>query len=195
NPYLLMMLENEIQNDAVASFYRSGSDLSAALSSTDILEAELIIMDYNPINRQDKTKDVLQSFLTYLPEDGKSALAAIILEHSSDHAALKGLSNHLYATILLPMKATTRTPPITPFAFAEEEKEIIAVSMDKSADRSPQDRLKRLCLARDNFRCLATGIVESKHKSGKKSFEKHGRTVLAHIIPLAMGQWETNEEV
>lgn len=104
NPYLLMMLENEIQNDAVASFYRSGSDLSAALSSTDILEAELIIMDYNPINRQDKTKDVLQSFLTYLPEDGKSALAAIILEHSSDHAALKGLSNHLYATILLPSK-------------------------------------------------------------------------------------------
>jgi hypothetical protein len=69
----------------------------------------------------------------------------------------------------------------------EETLEEIAATMDQS-----QGALKKLCLKRDNFRCIATGLIDvsAETEQGIKCF-----TELAHILPFSIGQWENSKDV
>lgn len=65
--------------------------------------------------------------------------------------------------------------------------------IDQPPDRNSQSSLKQLCLKRDGFRCLATGVYQSA-TIGPPSADT-GPTDLAHIIPFSIGQWSNNGRV
>lgn len=71
--------------------------------------------------------------------------------------------------------------------------------MEETPTRAVQKFLKVLCLRRDGFRCLATGIPEkSAVKAGLVQLDPLRYacdTELAHIIPFAFGHWEDRDPV
>lgn len=99
------------------------------------------------------------------------------------------------------MKARSFTPPITPSPFEDfhEQLNIIACSMEETPTRAVQKFLKVLCLRRDDFRCLATGIPEkSAVKAGLVPLDPLRYacdTELTHIIPFAIGHGEDRDQV
>ncbi|KAL1970199.1 hypothetical protein VTN77DRAFT_5359 [Rasamsonia byssochlamydoides] len=70
----------------------------------------------------------------------------------------------------------------SPFHDNEEAVEEIALPMEESPSRNRQGQLKQLCLKRDNFRCLATGVVDRDVEGSAQG--PSGPTELAHILPL-----------
>ena len=87
------------------------------------------------------------------------------------------------------------TPPITPSPFPDNRDAIeeIAASMDQSPRRSHQSHLKKGCLLRDNFRCMATGLIDENADVDMSG--RFGPTELAHIIPFSLGQWDNSSQV
>lgn len=69
--------------------------------------------------------------------------------------------------------------------------------MDISPSRNAsQGQPKDLCLQRDNFRCMATGIIDTNAPESEKSISQYsGPTELAHILPFSIGKWDSNQNV
>ncbi|PGH16439.1 hypothetical protein AJ79_01770 [Helicocarpus griseus UAMH5409] len=62
--------------------------------------------------------------------------------------------------------------------------------MDKTPTRNRQKLMKKLCLKRDDFRCLATGAIDINYHGTRESLTGNsGITELAHVIPFSMGAW------
>lgn len=103
--------------------------------------------------------------------------------------------------LLCIVKARSATPQITPPPFEDfqEELEITTSSMGETPTRAVQKLLKVICLRRDGFRCLATGLPEIKAvKAGLVSANPSQYpcdTELAHVIPFSIGHWENREQV
>lgn len=74
----------------------------------------------------------------------------------------------------------------------------IASEMDESCTRKDQPKLKDLCLKRDGYRCVLTGIWDKTAKDRCPPADRGrciGATELAHIIPFSMGKWDGEDEV
>ena len=94
------------------------------------------------------------------------------------------------------MKARAATPAVTPSPFPDNDDVVaeIAASLDEPATRAGQRGLKKLCLQRDNFRCLATGFVEETERK-RAPLLRSIETELAHIVPISLGRWGSTEQV
>ena len=94
------------------------------------------------------------------------------------------------------MKARPRTP-ITPSPFLDGNiVEEIKADMDEPATRASQHQLKGLCLIRDNFQCMLTGVTDtSASEHGIIIVGPSANTELSHIIPFSLGSWDNEEEV
>jgi hypothetical protein len=59
--------------------------------------------------------------------------------------------------------------------------------------------LKRLCLQRDNYRCIITGTIDPLAKTAYPGvvFDKNrmGPTHASHIIPFALGRYQNAVQV
>ena len=96
------------------------------------------------------------------------------------------------------VKTRNLTPNFTPSPFPNEDAAITSdsiASLDQQATRPEQlEQLKKLCLERDNFCCLATGFVElfeSQRAPGLRSMP----TELAHIVPFSRSWCGSTEQV
>ncbi|KAL1965851.1 hypothetical protein VTN77DRAFT_5172 [Rasamsonia byssochlamydoides] len=185
--------EEDPPQSMVASFFSTQSDLSSVPTLNDQRIAENKLNDYCPQEKDDATQKVLSSFLEFLPATGRQVLIQFIANISTNvDQVLYSLSNHLLTCILYPMKARSATP-ITPSPLPDNEEtlEEIAAIMDQSPSRYPQGALKKLCLKRDNFRCIATGLIDV---SAKKEQGVKCNTELAHVLPFSIGQWENSKD-
>ncbi|EEH10600.1 conserved hypothetical protein [Histoplasma capsulatum G186AR] len=180
--------------ESVSSLFSDQSSLSSVPSDFNEHEAEQIVEVYQPRNNQDLTKDILSSFLRFLPAEGRTTLANFIVNTGNNHESLYSLSQHLKNAILIPMRARGATPSISPSPFDDEE-EIgnVAATMDESGSRKDQTLLKKLCLERDNYRCMATGIIDSDAGTQENPGPK-APTNLCHIIPFSLGKWNKSTE-
>ncbi|KAL1969865.1 hypothetical protein VTN77DRAFT_7374 [Rasamsonia byssochlamydoides] len=162
-------------------------------------KAKRTLSNYNPQSRSDDTAKVLESFIDYLPRDGKRILTKFIAT-CGDEKTLFDLSKHLCIAILIPMKAYGgKTPAVTssPFDNADIETEEVAAMMIQPSSRKDQKSLKKMCLERDNFRCMVTGFwdraargIVSEETMGDRILD----TELAHIIPFSLGKYERREK-
>ncbi|PGH07676.1 hypothetical protein GX51_01685 [Blastomyces parvus] len=181
--------------ESVKRFFNDQRPLSSVPIEFDEHEAELILEGYQPRDNKDRTKDVLSSFLRFLPGEGRTALADFIVTTGQDHETLHALSQHLKTTLLIPMRARGATPPISPTSFRmEKEVQEVAATMDEPASRKDQRRLKKLCLERDGHRCLATGAIDINAEIPEADTEYVVPTDLCHIIPFSLRRWEKSED-
>ena len=71
--------------------------------------------------------------------------------------------------------------------------------MVQSASRNEQPMLKRLCLERDDYRCMITGTIDSLAEKAFPNvvFDKNrlGPTHASHIIPFALGRYQNVVQV
>lgn len=87
------------------------------------------------------------------------------------------------------MRARGATPSITHSPFDDEEEiENVVATMDESGSRKDQTLLKKLCLERDDYRCMATGIIDNDAGT-RETFGPKAPTNLCHIIPFSLGKW------
>lgn len=82
---------------ALSEIASSPSDCSLALQSA----ARERIPQYQPSSNNDKTVNVLNSFIDHLPDQGSKVVCRYIKENGNSLAALAG---HLFNMVLLPSK-------------------------------------------------------------------------------------------
>ena|SRR5436190_17835116 len=92
--------EDEIPDAMVASFFSSESEPSTAPPEVGERATERVAR-YHPRNNEDRTKNILSSFLEFLPIEGELMLAEFIAR-TVDDKTLYCLSNHLLTSILIP---------------------------------------------------------------------------------------------
>lgn len=97
-------LEAKVPEDMIASFFSTQSEPSSTPSLPDERVAEDRIARYHPRDNEDRTWDVLSSFVRFLPVEGRQALAEFIT--TLDDAKLYGLYSHLMTCILVPSEST-----------------------------------------------------------------------------------------
>ncbi|EER42727.1 conserved hypothetical protein [Histoplasma capsulatum H143] len=180
--------------ESISSLFSDQSSLSSVPSDFNEHEAEQIVEVYRPRNNQDLTKDILSSFLRFLPAEGRTTLANFIVNTGNNHESLYSLSQHLKNAILIPMRARGATPSITHSPFDDEEEiENVVATMDESGSRKDQTLLKKLCLERDDYRCMATGIIDNDAGT-RETFGPKAPTNLCHIIPFSLGKWNKSND-
>jgi hypothetical protein len=97
--------EGETPESIVANFFSSQSDLSSIPSLDDQRIAENKLNNYCPQGKYDATKNILSSFLKFLPVTGRQVLVQFIVNISSNvDRVLYALSNHLLNYVLYPSK-------------------------------------------------------------------------------------------
>ncbi|KAJ9268989.1 hypothetical protein DTO212C5_4995 [Paecilomyces variotii] len=113
--------------------------------------------------------------------------------------SLKELSHHLFTAVLAPMRACGgQNQTITPSPFGCPDD--IAQEMIESSSQNDQQNLKKICLERDNYRCVVTDhyAAECRDKFPDISDEEYDNgmypTNLSHIIPFSLGVYETREQ-
>ncbi|KAJ9318679.1 hypothetical protein DTO271D3_1341 [Paecilomyces variotii] len=113
--------------------------------------------------------------------------------------SLKELSHHLFTAVLAPMRACGgQNQTVTPSPFGRPDD--VAQEMVESSSRNDQQNLKKICLERDNYRCVVTDYyaINSRDKFPNISDEEYEDgmypTNLSHIIPFALGVYETREQ-
>ncbi|KAF7133717.1 hypothetical protein CNMCM5793_005071 [Aspergillus hiratsukae] len=124
--------------------------------------------------------------MEHLPRDGKQALVSFIA--GADDQELFQLAYHLYTTILLPLQAHSQhavTP--SPFVDSQDCEGDVYQTMLESASRNDQGRLKKLCLERDDWRCMLSNLLDISQR--KNHGTKAASTRLAHILPFSIGKW------
>lgn len=128
---------------------RSISDfscLTSATSSSIPSDVEHRVQQYTPLNKNDDTKLVLQTFLGELLDDGKEHLCEDIMGCKTD-IEVNQLAASLVEGLLFSMKA----PPKAPFMTLslriglEDLQENIALELVTSASRNGQEQLKEQC--------------------------------------------------
>ncbi|GIJ99064.1 hypothetical protein Aspvir_001188 [Aspergillus viridinutans] len=185
--------------DSVVSTLRA---LSESPDLTDpALEARLYhakLSAYIPRDRKDQTVRILQSFIDHLPPGGKRIVVKFVVSNGDDK--LHELATHLKTAVLIPFRARGgKTPQVTesPFSDTDINRDDVASEMTESSSRKDQQPLKWLCLKRDGYRCVVTGIwddhAEQRCPPGQRGTHI-GETELAHIIPFSMGKWEDADE-
>ena len=92
-----------------------------------------------------------------------------------------------------------RTPCISASPFGDADN--VASDMTQSCSRNSLKRLKKLCLERDNYRCVITNwyAMEAVGKFPNVpdgDIRKHTvKTDISHIIPFALGRRDEGEDV
>jgi hypothetical protein len=203
---------------------QSLSDLSASISTCDIslsrsfldeMEAKNKIAHYVEENPNDMTKPILHSFVDHLPPDGRRVLSTYIA--GSGPEALRELGNHLTKAILSPSLSSLcislvpiafanifdsivracggKAPMASPSPFGDPD--LMAGAMVDTCSRNPLKKLKKLCLERDNYRCIVSGryAMEAEgnfHDLSDNEIRRQTvRTDISHIIPFTLGYWRT----
>ncbi|KAL7914503.1 aspartic peptidase domain-containing protein [Trichoderma velutinum] len=159
-------------------------------------DVDKILNDYasSPVQDQDDTPEVLRAFLKYLCEGAKTLLMQEIKQFN-EKSALRQLRNFLVDSILKSMliaggkqpKSLTPSPIVIPGLTPEESQVEL---------RSDQTAIKRACLARDNHRCVFTGMIEQAFFKSIPPQTRGGlwssKTECAHIIPFALSKLNPN---
>lgn len=100
-------------DNMISNFFSTESDLSNVPSDFDVQAAHERVASYLPKAPDDHTKDVLTSFLDYLPDDGKQMLAEFVVFLNDEQ--LYGLYQHLLTSILMPSESNVASEPHTGF--------------------------------------------------------------------------------
>ena len=94
------------------------------------------------------------------------------------------------------MKAKGKTPSVTPspHSTGRDDFNTLAENLPESDSRSEQDKLKKACLKRDNFRCVISGMVEHSYAMTVMEEPELDEadtidTQAAHIIPFSFGSY------
>ncbi|KAJ9388363.1 hypothetical protein DTO063F5_2694 [Paecilomyces variotii] len=164
------------------------------ISSVELqmLSVDQILDKYEPVNGKDDTIKILRAFLDDLPLDGKKNLMDNIEACSLN---LKALADSLRDEVLGPLRAMggqTAEPTPNPRPGREESVEIMASNIVESASRNDQKWLKECCLKRDGQRCIISGIFDYNYVQKNALDEEGEETECTHIIPFAMGHFETD---
>jgi len=92
-------------------------------------------------------------------------------------------------------RGKTATPTPSPRFGAEDSINEISVNLESSS--RDQKWLKRVCLGRENNRCILTGLYDSVKAMGNPEidpiFIATTKTEIAHIIPFSLGNFEESE--
>lgn len=94
--------KQDTPEDMVSSFFSSQSEPSPVPSDVDQQAAADKVSRYNPRGDDDNTEQILSSFLTFLPAEGKQILAEFVVRDSVNNNGLNSLASHLLTSILLP---------------------------------------------------------------------------------------------
>ncbi|EPS28858.1 hypothetical protein PDE_03804 [Penicillium oxalicum 114-2] len=123
----------------------------------------------------------LDAFVDWLPEGGRESVARDINDAKIDEE-LHDVFMNLFTGLAIPMKAHSRTSSVTesPCLKRLRQVEIVASCLDEPQPRDHQ--FKDLCLQRDNYRCIATGQMDTGHwdKTGRPDGVLHAPTNGAH---------------
>ena len=90
-------------DDIISNFFSTESDLSSVPSCFDDRAAHKRVASYVPKEQDDQTRDVLTSFLDFLPDDSKQMLAEFVV--FLDDEQLHCLYQHLLTSILMPSES------------------------------------------------------------------------------------------
>lgn len=77
--------------DPVATIFRDQSTQSSVPNDVDERKADRVVEGYKAKNQAHCTRDVLSSFLRFLPADGRAFFAEFIVKISNDYETLYGL--------------------------------------------------------------------------------------------------------
>ncbi|PGH11310.1 hypothetical protein AJ79_04926 [Helicocarpus griseus UAMH5409] len=174
-------------------------------ASTEILDdlpdliksAKQKINAYFPTGKQDeKLPACLNAFLDYLPETGCKSVAKDVLQCGDDSEMLFEVFENLYTSFLVPMKAISRSAPVTQSSHSAQgnQTEAGASELLESPLRR-QQRFREDCLQRDGYRCLISGLIDREHfrESGSTEEEDVAGLDAAHIIPFSYSSFEETE--
>lgn len=174
-------------NEMTTGLFNNNSKSSRVSSAFDEKDAYDRVASYTPRDRVDQAREVLIGFLRFIPAGGKGVLAEFIvmLDDTEPHGLYIHLliPSEIHFTIELILITDISLVKATPLPFYEylSESKCAALSEQTLTERE-LERLKEICLARGNYHCTATGLVErSKHLC-------HAEFV--HIIPFSMGYYE-----
>lgn len=176
----------------------SGSDVSSAPTEPTIyyLHSTAPILDrYQPIGLDDDTVFLLEKTYQHLLRDGQQNLGDDIVACRTDQE-LRELARHIDTALLRPMKAsggrTVQASP-SPQAGFEDSIDDLLSHIDDPIVRE-QSRLYKECSRRDGRKCVVCGIYDRRERSQHTGVET-GKLIAAHILPFALGQFSTHEEL
>ncbi|KAJ5085393.1 hypothetical protein N7532_010164 [Penicillium argentinense] len=142
----------------------------------------------------DDTKGFLRLLWTMLPPGGKENLAKDILkgkdgEPRPDDEALRQLVQSIRSGLLIPMKAQGGKTPTevtpSPRSGVEDSVEDIKGKSIEPISRNPHSKLRKNCLERDGYKCMATHQYSIDHPHPKSARTTYLEA--AHIIPYTLG--------
>ncbi|KAG5295952.1 hypothetical protein I7I50_08889 [Histoplasma capsulatum G186AR] len=111
-------------------------------------------------------------------------------------SAMKSMLSQFCLTDISTSVRVRFTPTITPSPLPEAEYRTmeVAAHMIARSPRYSQSKLKHDCFKRDNYRCMITGVYDYRHAPGNvpdSIIQKTGATDLVHILPFALGNYQT----
>lgn len=203
-------------SDAISAEPPSDPDLINTTTEISLRRLEA----YKPCKTSDDTVKVLGAFINHLPLHGKKVMLHLVQEDTSD-SRLYDIALHLTTAILIPSKYSTwavwrnqylqivlsivkasggRTPnlSLSPFENATAERDAWVAAMLVSPTRNEQKHLKQICLIRDGYKCVLTGIWDVTSVESKPELNSNlpcSPTQLVHIIPFSLGCYSTDKEV
>ncbi|KAJ5575562.1 hypothetical protein N7535_002488 [Penicillium sp. DV-2018c] len=164
------------------------------MSSSSKARLDLKLNGYAKVNSTDKTREFLRDFYKVLSPEGREHLANDVSECSGDEQ-LRELVRSIETGLLIPLKAQGGKTPAditpSPRTGIEDSIENLMSESIEPITRSTQSRLRRNCLERDGYKCVATGRYSGSHAHPKNAPTAYLEA--AHIIPFALGSFQSND--
>ncbi|KAI9768994.1 MAG: hypothetical protein M1840_004590 [Geoglossum simile] len=140
----------------------------------------------------DRTSKVLFAFLDYLPSDSAVVVADDIISYSGK---LHELADHYVSTVLFPTNGG-KTPPAASTRPGPDNIEDVFTKI--TPQNRDQGKLRSVCLARDNHRCLLSGLYDSKMvlevlSDTERQDVETVSTEAAHILPYSLSSFSESE--
>ncbi|KAI9782087.1 MAG: hypothetical protein M1839_005433 [Geoglossum umbratile] len=176
----------------------SVSPIASSLSSIETFSgrhARDLVKEYaRGEEPSDRTSKVLFAFLDYLPSDSAVVVADDIISYSGK---LHELADHYVSTILFPIRASGgKTPSAVSTRPGPDNIEDVFTKI--TPQNRDQGKLRSACLARDNNRCLLSGLYDSKMalevlSDTERQDVETVSTEAAHILPYSLSSFSESE--
>lgn len=157
--------------------------------------AKALLEKYIATGPDDSTLPILSAALEHLPKDGKANLVKDTILSFKTNNGLWGHAGSIRTTLLIPMKAESKTPSkvMSPREGLEDLLEDLASTFANPRNRD--GRMRSGCLRRDGNKCTVTWRVDKQYVSHTDRATLCGQTECAHIIPLSVAEWNSESEM
>ncbi|KIM32603.1 hypothetical protein M408DRAFT_326386 [Serendipita vermifera MAFF 305830] len=150
-------------------------------------------------SKQDR--DLLLAILKFAPTDnGRTSIAAHIVQSVGPNniSELNQLANSYWTNIIVPIRSAGGKTPAPSQNPSRGDPHGGEIPFNVESAKRNQGPLKQHTLARDGYRCLATGRIDSQIFEVKstfvlQNFDQPDVTQAAHIIPFSLNDFDAQD--